>query len=124
MDQNESSMVVRILGAALRFGALPFTWPAAALRRPRLTLDARGRAAEHAKFNTRNWTPELLKNLEWRRFEEICAAYFEALGYATLVSPARAGGLDIGLCTGGSGTPSVLVHCKPWDAYRVGIKPM
>ena len=53
--------------------------------------------------DTGRWTPELLKRLEWRRFEELCAAYFETLG------PANA---------------AVLVQCSPWTAYRVGIKPV
>src|SRR6267378_4004868 len=30
-----------------------------------------------------SWTPQLLKQLEWRRFEELCAAYFETLGFRT-----------------------------------------
>ena len=56
-----------------------------------------------SKVDTARWTPELLKRLEWRRFEELCAAYFEAQG------PANA---------------AVLVQCSPWNAYRVGIKPV
>jgi restriction system protein len=56
-----------------------------------------------SKVDIDRWTPELLKQLEWRRFEELCAAYFEALG------PANG---------------AVLVQCSPWTAYRVGIKPV
>jgi hypothetical protein len=70
-----------------------------ALLRSRRSIDA----AARARFDTRKWTPELLKHLEWRRFEELCEAYFEALG---------------------SGGAPALVHCKPWNAYRVGIKPV
>ena len=55
------------------------------------------------RFDTRSWTPELLKNLEWRRFEELCAAYFEAAG---------------------AEASSTVYRCKPWDAYRVGIGPV
>jgi restriction system protein len=51
---------------------------------------------------TAQWTPELLKQLEWRRFEELCAAYFEMVGQSA----------------------AVLVHCEPWNAHRVGIKPV
>ena len=61
------------------------------------------RRAARANVDTAQWTPALLKRLEWRRFEELCAAYFEALG---------------------SRTDAVLVHCRPWDAYGVGIKPV
>lgn len=104
--------------------ALP-SWPAGVLRRMRESIAARGSASDRARFNTVTWTPELLKRLEWRRFEETCAAYFEALGFATQITPSRAGGgVDIALCAEGSGTASILVQCKPWDAYRVGIKPL
>jgi len=57
----------------------------------------------HPKFDITRWTPELLKQLEWRRFEELCAAYFEAQG---------------------SGGAAVLVQCRPWSAYGVGITPV
>ena len=88
------------------FAALlrPFSWAVSA---PVLALLHRSRrasdAAARARFDTRKWTPELLKHLEWRRFEELCTAYFQAAG---------------------TGSASVIVHCKPWDAYRVGIKPV
>ena len=35
-----------------------------------------------SKLDIRKWSPELLKQLEWRRFEELCAAYYEALGFS------------------------------------------
>jgi len=90
-----------------------------------LPIGERGRASDRARFNTAQWTPELLKRLEWRRFEETCAAYFEALGFTTQITPSRVGGgVDIALCAEGSATASILVQCKPWDAYRVGIKPL
>jgi restriction system protein len=65
-------------------------------------IGSRG-SMRRAKVDTARWTPELLKRLEWRRFEQLCAAYFEAAG---------------------AGSASAVVHCKPWDAYRVGIKPV
>ena len=52
-----------------------------------------------SKVDTTQWTPELLKQLEWRRFEQLCAALHEQ----------RA---------------SMVVQCQPWNAYRVGIKPV
>ncbi len=126
MRQNERNLAAEILRGAFRVAFLPFSWPAAAFRRSRAANGERGRSAERAKFDTRKWTPHLLKHLEWRRFEETCAAYFEALGYATRIAPARAGGggVDIALCAEGSDRPSVLVHAKVWDAYRIGIKPL
>jgi restriction system protein len=78
-------------------------------------------AARSKVVDTGKWTPELLKRLEWRRFEELCAAYFEALGFrADLAYP------DVGmnLYAGESENASMIVHCKPWNAYRVGIDPV
>ena len=76
-----------------------------------------------SKLDTRRWSPELLKQLEWRRFEELCAAYFEALGFTANVSPSGTdGGVDILLHEQGSERPSSIARCKAWDAYRVGVK--
>jgi len=61
------------------------------------------RGSVRSKVPASQWTEELLRRLEWRRFEELCAAYFDAAGYER------------------TGT---VVHCLPWDAYRVGIKPV
>jgi restriction system protein len=125
MPQDQPSRATRILSRALHVAALPFTFPLAALRRTRDSFGELGRAAERAKFDTRKWTPELLKRLEWRRFEELCAAYFETLGFTTRVTLSPLGGTaDIGLCAAGAGSASVIAHCKPWDPYRVGIKPL
>ena len=75
-----------------------------------------------SKLDTRKWTPELLKQLEWRRFEELCAAYLEAIGSRTNIThPGPDGGVDIHLDEGAGGA-STIVQCKAWDAYRIGIK--
>src|SRR5207245_4677151 len=50
------------------------------------------------------WSLELLRRLEWRRFEELCAAYYE-------------------VAEGADKPPSVL-QCKPSSVYTVGIKPV
>jgi restriction system protein len=71
------------------------------------------------------WNAQLLKQLEWRRFEELCAACFQAEGYAARIARTAADGVvDMHLCPAGSDTPSILVQCKAWDAYRVGIEPV
>jgi restriction system protein len=75
------------------------------------------------KLDTRQWTPPLLKQLEWRRFEELCAAYFEILGFRTrIVRSGAGGGVDIHLVAGESDRTAIVVHSKAWDAYRTGIK--
>lgn len=81
-----------------------------------LRFSAARRRAARANIDTAQWTPELLRRLEWRRFEELCAAYFEALGFRTDAA--------INLYAEGAEQASILVRCRPWDAYGVGIKPV
>lgn len=82
-------------------------------------------AASLERLDTGKWTRELLKHLEWRRVEELSAAYFEALGFRTGLTHDRDGGaVDISLYAAGADTASILVHCKAWDAYPIGIKPL
>lgn len=96
--------------------AHPFTFAAKAFGRLRRTV-------ARSKADTARWTPELLKQLEWRRFEELCAAYFEALGFRAEVAYSAAdGGADISLYQHDAERASIVVQCKPWNAYRVGIK--
>jgi len=79
-------------------------------------------AALRLKLDTRKWNAELLKRLEWRRFEELCAAYYEAAGYATRIDHGSPqGGVDIVLQQKG-GAQARVARCKAWDAYRVGVK--
>src|SRR5438552_3173428 len=50
------------------------------------------------------WSLELLRRLEWRRFEELCTAYYEVAE--------------------GADKPPSVVQCKPSSVYTVGIKPV
>ena len=79
--------------------------------------------ASSSRGDNAQWTPELLKRLEWRRFEELCAAYFEALGFTADLAGAH-GGATINLYEQGSKSASAIVQCRPWTAYHVGIKPV
>jgi len=72
---------------------------------------------------TSAWTLALLRALEWKRFEELCAAYFQQLGFRTRMTPAGPdGGVDIHLLAQGSERSAVLVQCKAWSTYDVGVK--
>ena len=132
MKPQEHRLTLDALRAVLETIWLPFSRsagvPSAArafLRRFGQTIAEPGQAAERARFDTGKWSLELLKRLEWRRFEELCAAYFEALGFKTAVTHSRAdGGADILLAAAGADSASAVVHCKAWSAYRVGIKPV
>jgi len=109
---------------ALATLALPFAFAAKAGGAAR-RFSGYDRWSARSKSDAAQWTPELLKQIEWRRFEELCAAYFEALGFRTDVAASTAGGgVDIHLFAQGAERPSTLVQCQPWNAYRVGIKPV
>ncbi len=74
---------------------------------------------------TGRWSLELLRRLEWRRFEELCTAYYQALGFTTTQArPGTDGGADIGLVAGGADRPSSILQCKGWSVRTVGIKPV
>jgi restriction system protein len=82
-----------------------------------------GLAAARLRLDMRRWSPELLRELEWRRFEELCAAYYQALGFHTHIEGIGAdGGVDIVLSLPPSAVPVSVARCKAWDAYRVGLK--
>lgn len=79
-------------------------------------------APEHG-IPTSAWSLGLLRALEWKRFEELCAAYFRVLGFRTrLAAPGPDGGVDIHLIPEGSDAPGVLVQCKAWSTYDIGVK--
>ena len=77
------------------------------------------------ELDVSSWNLDLLCALEWKRFEQICAAYFEALGLRAKVAREGAdGGIDIHLYKENTMKPVAIAQCKAWDAYKVGIKPV
>jgi restriction system protein len=80
-------------------------------------------AAARLRFHAEQWSPELLRQLEWRRFEELCVAYYQALGFTARIERFGVdGGVDIVLHPSPSAAPASLARCKSWDAFRVGVK--
>lgn len=129
-ERPERNFAAEIVRGAFAAVWLPFSWAASApanalalLRRSARSAGEPGHAAERAKLEAGEWTLELLKRMDWRRFEELCVAYFQALGYDAGVTRPRPGAsLDIVLRAKDAPSASVLVHCKGWDAYRIGAK--
>ena len=69
------------------------------------------------------WSLELLQQIEWKRFEQLCAAYFERIGFRAEVADFGAdGGVDIRLYVKDATHPNVIVQCKSWRTYKVGVK--
>jgi restriction system protein len=72
-----------------------------------------------------SWSIELIKSLEWKRFEELCAGVFLAKGYDAQVTELGAdGGIDIHLFKPGTEKPLGIIQCKAWNSRRVGVKPV
>jgi hypothetical protein len=89
-------------GKVYASGAVALIAAAAAILAAALVRRRKGPADASRAAAPRSWSLELLRRLEWRRFEELCAAYCEVAG--------------------GADKPPSVVQCKPWGVYTVGIK--
>lgn len=69
------------------------------------------------------WTLPALRKLEWKRFEMLCAGYYEAVGFrCETLSRGADGGIDVKLFKGESTDPLAVVQCKAWKVNQVGVK--
>ena len=72
----------------------------------------------------KEWSLELIRKLEWKRFEDVCQQFFEKQGIrcqTTDLGPD--GGIDIRLYQDDSISPTSIAQCKAWGGY-VGVKPI
>lgn len=70
------------------------------------------------------WSISLLRDLEWKRFEDVCQQFYTLKGIKSETTQLGAdGGIDIRLYQDGSGKPTSIVQCKAWGRY-VGVKPI
>lgn len=68
-------------------------------------------------------TPKLLRDLEWRRLEEVTAAYFEQIGWSSKLNTFGSdGGIDIKLVRLNDPKATAIVQCKAWNDWKVGVK--
>ncbi len=71
------------------------------------------------------WSIELLRELEWKRFEDVCQKFYESKGIKSGTTPLGPdGGIDIRLYQDDSGKASSIVQCKAWGRRNVGVKPV
>lgn len=69
------------------------------------------------------WSSEALHMLEWKRFELLCARYYEAVGFTTATLAAGPdGGIDVKLFKVDPAKPLAIVQCKAWNTHPVGVK--
>lgn len=71
------------------------------------------------------WSIELLRNLEWKRFEDVCQKFYELKGIRSQITPLGPdGGIDIRLYQDDSGKATSIVQCKAWGKRYVGVQPV
>ena len=69
------------------------------------------------------WSLEALRTLEWKRFELLCARYYEVVGFRTeTLAAGPDGGIDVKLYKMDASIPLAVVQCKAWNARQVGVK--
>jgi hypothetical protein len=70
-------------------------------------------------------TRELLRSLEWKRFEQLVALYFEATGVdARCTCIGADGGIDVKLHRRGEEAPYAYVQCKAWESEKIKLTTM
>lgn len=71
------------------------------------------------------WSLELLRRIEWKRFEELTAAFYREIGFRSETIRCGAdGGVDAKLFQGNAQESTAIVQCKAWNARPVGVKPV
>jgi restriction system protein len=71
------------------------------------------------------WSLELLRSLDWKRFEEVAAAYFRANHFRCVTQAfGPDGGIDGTLFFGDLPDPVGIFQCKAWTGQAVGVKPV
>lgn len=72
------------------------------------------------------WSPELLGRIEWKRFEDLCCAFYRQKGIRAETTPLGPdGGVDIRLYQDDRepNRATAIVQCKAWN-QDVGVKPV
>lgn len=73
-------------------------------------------------IDTSRWSLDLIRAIEWKRFELLCAGYFEELQFrAETARGGPDGGIDVRLFTDASRHPAIIVQCKAWRTVPVGV---
>ncbi len=72
-----------------------------------------------------DWSIGLLRDLEWKRFEDVCQMFYQIKGIQAATTPLGPdGGVDIRLYQDDSGNPTSIVQCKAWANRLVGVQPV
>lgn len=78
-----------------------------------------------AREKPTEWSVELLRELEWKRFEDVCQKFHELNGVRCETTPLGPdGGVDIRLYQDDSAKATAIAQCKAWGDKSVGVKPV
>jgi restriction system protein len=68
------------------------------------------------------WSLEVLRSIEWKRFEELCAALFREQGSRAETQVCGPdGGIDIHVYGSDPVSPLTIVQCKAWNNQQIGV---
>ena len=73
------------------------------------------------------WSTDVLRDIEWKRFEDLCLAFYRAKGIRAESTPLGPdGGVDVRLYQDGAAPDrcTAIVQCKAWGDRQVGVKPV
>lgn len=73
----------------------------------------------------RTWGPQVFDDIEWQRFEAVCARLFAQAGFETrLQSHGIDGGADLWLHSRHAQGPVAVVQCRHWRTRPVGVQEL
>jgi restriction system protein len=71
---------------------------------------------ESSHDETPNWAVELFQQMDWKRYEDLCSAYFIKTGFKSELTNFGADeGIDIYLYENNMPKPIAIVQCKSWS---------
>lgn len=71
------------------------------------------------------WSLSALRSLEWKRFELLCAKYYEMLDFKAVTQASGPdGGIDVRLYRSDLTHPIAIVQCKAWNSKSNGVKEL
>lgn len=91
------------------------TSPKRYAKKPNQPPQAAATSAIPSKATTINWTTDLLRSLEWKRYEEVCMEYLKTQhAHAEVTGMGADGGIDI-IVRNKKGEVSAVGQCKAWS---------
>jgi restriction system protein len=78
---------------------------------------------ESSEAATQDWSLNVLRKLEWKRFEALCVKYYETVGFKSKAARRGGdGGIEFKLYKNDGEQPIAIVRCKAWDNTIIDVK--